>query len=219
MKRFLFLGILFISCIFIAYFFILAPDDKPLPVINPVDVESEMVDSSLNRIGYGHKIGAFSFLDQNGKAFGSKQLEEKIYVAEYFFTTCGTICPIMNAQMTRVQETFKSNLDVQILSFTVDPEIDTVEQMKRYSQMHNANDKQWHFLTGKKEDLYQLARTSFFVLKPAEVENQGDAGSDFIHTNNFVLVDRKKQIRGFYDGTSDKEVDQMILDIQKLLEN
>ncbi len=219
MKRFLFLGILFITCIFIAYFFILAPEDKPLPVINPVDVESEMVDSSISRIGYGHKIGNFSFLDQNGKAFGSEQLEGKIYVAEYFFTTCGTICPIMNAQMTRVQEAFNSNLNVQIISLTVDPEIDTVEQMKRYAEMHNANDKQWHFLTGKKEDLYKLARTSFFVLKPAEVENQGDAGSDFIHTNNFVLVDKDKQIRGYYDGTSEKEVDQLILDIEKLLKN
>lgn len=219
MKRFLFLGILFITCIFIAYFFILSPDDKPLPVINPVDVESEMVDSSISRIGYGHKIGPFSFLDQNGKAFGSEQLEGKIYVAEFFFTTCGTICPIMNAQMTRVQEAFKSNLNVQIVSLTVDPEIDTVAQMKRYAQMHNANEKQWHFLTGKKEDLYKLARTSFFVLKPAEAENQGDAGSDFIHTNNFVLVDKDKQIRGYYDGTSEKEVDQLILDIEKLLEN
>jgi protein SCO1/2 len=125
----------------------------------------------------------------------------------------------MNAQMTRVQEAFKNNLDVQIVSFTVDPETDTVEQMKRYAQMHYANGKQWHFLTGKKEDLYSLARTSFFILKPAEAENQGDAGSDFIHTNNFVLVDRNKQIRGYYDGTSEKEVDQLIGDIKKLLEH
>ncbi len=219
MKRILFLIILFVACIVVTYFFILAPEPKPLPVINPVDVESEMVDSSVSRVGYGHKIGAFSFLDQNGKAFGSNQLEGKIYVAEYFFTTCGTICPIMNAQMTRIQEAFKNNLKIQLVSFTVDPEIDTVEQMKRYAQMHYANEQQWHFLTGNKDDLYQLARTSFFVLKPAEVENQGDAGSDFIHTNNFVLVDTNKQIRGYYDGTSEKEVDQLIIDIQNLLEN
>jgi protein SCO1/2 len=219
MKRILFLIVLFLTCICITYIFILAPDEKPLPVINPVDVESEMVDSSVNRVGYGHKIKEFSFLDQNGKPFGSKQLQDKIYVAEYFFTTCGTICPVMNAQMTRVQEAFKNNLDVQIVSLTVDPETDTVEQMKRYAQMHYANGNQWHFLTGKKEDLYSLARTSFFILKPAEAENQGDAGSDFIHTNNFVLVDQNKQIRGYYDGTSEKEVDQLIGDIKKLLEN
>jgi protein SCO1/2 len=121
--------------------------------------------------------------------------------------------------MTRVQEEFKNNLNLQIVSFTVDPEIDTVEQMKRYAQMHSANSEQWHFLTGKKDDLYRLARTSFFLLKPAEVENQGDAGSDFIHTNNFVLVDKNKQIRGYYDGTSEREVDQLIIDIKKLLEN
>ena len=219
MKRILFLVLLFIGCIVTAYFFILAPEDKPLPIINPVDLESEMVDSSISRVGYGHKIGVFSFKDQYGKDFGSKQLEGKVYVAEYFFTTCGTICPIMNAQMTRVQEEFKNNLNLQIVSFTVDPEIDTVEQMKRYAQMHSANGEQWHFLTGKKDDLYRLARTSFFLLKPAEVENQGDAGSDFIHTNNFVLVDKNKQIRGYYDGTSEREVDQLIMDIKKLLDN
>jgi protein SCO1/2 len=219
MKRILFLLVLFVACICITYIFIITPTEKPLPIINPLDVESEMVDSSVNRVGYGHKIKEFSFLDQNGNFFGSKQLKDKIYVAEYFFTTCGTICPLMNAQMQRVQEAFKKNLDVQILSFTVDPETDTVAQMKRYAQMHYANDNQWHFLTGKKEDLYRLARTSFFILKPAEAENQGDAGSDFIHTNNFVLVDRNAQIRGYYDGTSEKEVNQLIADINKLLEN
>ena len=219
MKRILFLIVLLVTCIVVAYFFILAPQEKPLPVINPVDVASEMVDSNMTRIGFGHKIKEFSFVDQEGNVFGSKQLDDKIYVAEYFFTTCGTICPIMNAQMARVQTAFQNNLDVQIVSFTVDPETDTVEQMKRYAQMHNANNKQWHFLTGKKEDLYKLARTNFFILKPAEAENQGDAGSDFIHTNNFVLVDRNKQIRGYYDGTSEKEVEQLIADIQKLLKN
>ncbi len=120
--------------------------------------------------------------------------------------------------MKRVQLAFKDNPNFKILSFTVDPEVDSVEQLKRYANSLNAVKNQWHFLTGKKEDLYGLARKSFFVLKPAEAANQGDVGSDFIHTNNFVLVDQKKRIRGYYDGTSQKEVTQLIRDINQLIE-
>ena len=119
--------------------------------------------------------------------------------------------------MQRVNEHFRGNYDFKILSFTVNPEVDTVEQMKRYADAHNANPNHWHFLTGEKERLYHLARTSFFVLKPAEAQNLGDAGNDFIHTNNFVLIDKQKRIRGYYDGTSIKETDQMILDIEELM--
>jgi protein SCO1/2 len=177
-----------------------------------------MVDKDLSRKGFGHTIQEFSFTDQSGKSYGSKDLKGKIYVAEYFFTTCGTICPVMNAEMQRVQQAFRGNDSFRILSFTVDPETDSVAQMKLYADGHGADPKQWHFLTGDKKDLYRLARRSFFVLKPAEAANQGDVGSDFIHTNYFVLVDTKKRIRGYYDGTDSKEVDKLIKDIQKLLE-
>ena len=203
----------------VTYFFILNPKEKPLPIINPVDVNPEMVDSSISRKGFGHTIGDFSFTDQNGKEFSSNEMTGKVCVVEYFFTTCGTICPKMNEQMMRIHNEFKTNPNVLMLSFTVDPETDTVEQMKRYADGHGADAKQWRFLTGKKEALYHVARTSFFVLKPAEAENQGDAGSDFIHTNNFVLIDQKKQIRGYYDGTSPTEVDQLMHDINRLISN
>ena len=218
MKRILFLAIFFIIGVTITYFMIVPKKEKPLPIINPVDLSEEMVDPELLRIGYGHTIGDFSFKDQTGQLFTQKQLKGKVFVAEYFFTTCGTICPKMNVQMQRVQEAFNSNYKVQILSFTVNPEVDTVEQMQRYANEHGADAKQWHFLTGEKDKLYDLARKSFFVLKPAEAENQGDVGSDFIHTNNFVLVDQKMRIRGYYDGTSIKEVDKLIHDIEHLLE-
>lgn len=190
---------------------------KDLPVINPVDVNEEMVDPELLRIGYGHTIGKFSFLNQEGKLITQEDVKGKVFVAEYFFTTCGTICPIMNQQMQRVHKAYKGNSDFQILSFTVNPEVDTVEQMKRYADQHGADSKQWFFLTGTREKLYDLARKSFFVLKPAEAENQGDVGSDFIHTNNFVLVDKQMRIRGYYDGTNAKEVDELIGDIELLL--
>ncbi|MGB0915033.1 MAG: SCO family protein [Crocinitomicaceae bacterium] len=195
------------------------PEEKMLDVINPVDLDPQMVDESLlmDRKGYGHTIGEFSFLNQNGETITRAETDGKVYVAEYFFTTCGSICPIMNEQMQRVQKVYLREPDLKILSFTVYPEVDSVEQMKRYAEEHEANDGQWHFLTGNKADLYSLARKSFFVLKPAEAENLGDANSDFIHTNNFVLVDRKRRIRGYYDGTSTAGVDSLIYDIGRLL--
>jgi protein SCO1/2 len=123
----------------------------------------------------------------------------------------------MTEQMQRIHNEFKQNDELKLLSFTVDPEVDTVAQMKWYADIHEADAKQWHFLTGDKEELYQLARRSYFVLKPAEAQNLGDAGSDFIHTNNFVLVDRQSRIRGYYDGTSELEVSQLIHDIYLLM--
>jgi len=217
MKRILVLAVLFVVAVTIGYF-MLKSKEEPLPIINPVDLEEEMVDPEILRKGKGHRVGNFSFLNQDGETITQEEVKGKVYVAEYFFTTCGTICPKMNEQMRRVQLEFADNDDVRILSFTVDPEVDTVEQMKDYAEGHGAKTGQWHFLTGKKEDLYSLARKSFFVLKPAEAQNLGDVGSDFIHTNNFVLVDRLGRIRGYYDGTSRKEVDKLMRDIKRLLE-
>jgi protein SCO1/2 len=217
MKRILFLVVFFILGVSITYFMIKPSKEKSLPVINPVDVNEEMVDPELLRIGYGHKIGNFSFLNQDGKLVTQQDVKGKVFVAEYFFTTCGTICPIMNVQMQRVHKVYQGNKNVRILSFTVDPKVDTVAQMKRYAVAHGADAESWFFLTGTQEKLYELARKSFFVLKPAETENQGDVGSDFIHTNNFVLVDKEMRIRGYYDGTNSKEVDELIGDIALLV--
>jgi protein SCO1/2 len=218
MKRLLFLVIFFSIGVSVTYFMIRPSDKKILPILNPVDVKKEMVDPELLRIGYGHKVGDFSFLNQEGKMISLDDVRGKVFVAEYFFTTCGTICPIMNQQMQRVAQAYATENDFRILSFTVDPKTDTVEQMKRYATAHGADAKKWYFLTGTQEKLYALARKSFFVLKPAEAENQGDVGSDFIHTNNFVLVDKQLRIRGYYDGTNPKEVTGLIEDIALLLE-
>lgn len=192
-------------------------DQRTLPVIQPKDLKKEMVNPELLKVGIGHRIGAFSFLNQNGEEVSLEDVKDKVFVVEYFFTTCGSICPVMTEQMTRVQAKYKGEEDLKILSFTVDPKTDTVEVMRRYASKHNAVDGQWHFLTGSKKQLYSLARNSFFVLKPAEAANLGDAGSDFIHTNNFVLVDRQRRIRGYYDGTSITEVNQLMEDIKILL--
>ncbi|MDX1653057.1 MAG: SCO family protein [Brumimicrobium sp.] len=202
----------------IAYYFTAeSVSQKKLPIIQPVDLKPEMVNPELLEVGIGHRIGEFEFLNQNNKPISLKDVKGKVFVAEYFFTTCKSICPKMTEQMTRVQKKFRGNDDVKILSFTVDPDHDTVEVLRTYATKYNAKDGQWHFLTGNKKDLYDLARNSFFVLKPAEAANLGDAGSDFIHTNNFVLVDQELRIRGYYDGTSISEVNTLMEDIKILL--
>ncbi len=189
-----------------------------LPILNPIDIDNSVVDPEMLRIGQGHKIGDFNFQNQEGKMISREAIDGKVVVAEYFFTTCGTICPIMTMEMERVAERFKGNKDVKILSFTVDPDTDDVEQMNTYAKSHKADPNQWYFLTGNKKELYELARKSFFLLKPAEAENLGDVGSDFIHTNNFVLVDKKGRIRGYYDGTNSNGVDHLMRDMKILLE-
>lgn len=216
MKRIFFLALLFLVCVPIGYYLMSSKKEKPLPIINPIDVNEEMVDPELLRIGFGHHIGSFKFMNQNGQWITDQEMKGNISVVEYFFTTCKSICPIMNEQMQRVHTTFSKDPGIKIFSFTVDPEIDTVEQLKRYAESHQARPGKWHFLTGNKADLYALARKSFFVLKPAEAQNLGDAGSDFIHTNNFVLIDKNLRIRGYYDGTSPKEVNELISDIKRL---
>ncbi len=221
MKRLIFLIVILVSGIVVTYF-IIKPDQKKsdLPIINPVDIaEKDVIDPELLRLGTGHEIGTFEFTDQNGNLFSSENLKGKIYVADYFFTECKSICPVMNKQMQKVQKAFYGDKRIMILSFSVDPETDTPKKLKTYSKWMHANDEQWKFLTGKKEDLYQLARKSYFLLKPSEVAKTGDGGSDFIHTNNFVLIDQNKRIRGYYDGTNSKEVEQLIMDMHILLEN
>jgi protein SCO1/2 len=215
MKKLLWIMLIMSVAIPCAYYFV-KPKEKPLPIINPVDVNEETVDADLLRLGIGHKIGAFTFTNQNDQQVSDKQLDGKIWVAEYFFTTCGSICPIMNEQMMRVQEVFSKSSDLRLLSFTVDPEHDTPEKLKIYADEHGAKLPLWQYFTGEKEELYRVARRYFFLLKPAEAANLGDAGNDFIHTNNFVLVDKKRRIRGYYDGTDEKEVDKMIQDIKRL---
>jgi len=213
MKKIIFIFLLLLVCVPIAYYFNMPTDEKELAVINPIDLNSEMVDVELRTKGKDHYIADFDLMNQDGEAFSSKSVSKKIWVVEYFFASCMGICPIMNEQMKRIQSAYYSDTNVVILSFTVDPENDTPKVLKEYANAHESAAGKWFFLTGNKESIYKLARKSFFLLKPAEAKNQGDVGSDFIHTNNFVLIDENKQIRGYYDGTNRNEVDELIEDI------
>lgn len=180
-------------------------------------MDSRLVDSALIGIGHGHTVQDFSFVNQFGETITQADVQNKVYVVDYFFTTCGSICPVMTGQMKRVQATFLNEVDFLILSHTVWPEVDTVEQLLKYAKEKALVRGKWHLLTGGKEKLYELARKSYFVLKPTEADDVGDGNSDFIHTNNFVLVDQKRRIRGYYDGTDSTEVSHLIRDIRILL--
>lgn len=172
-----------------------------------------------------HKVRDFSFLNQDGDTITLDKLKGKILVIEYFFTTCQGICPIMNDNMAEVYNTYKNEDDIVILSHTVDPKRDTVEAMKEYSRKFDADSKKWMFLTGDKKVLYDQARYSYLVT--AADSSKTDIGSDFIHTENFVLVDKNGRVRGHsakdgsvhpYDGTDKASVKQMIKDIKILQE-
>lgn len=163
----------------------------------------------------GHKIEPFSFTNQDGRTMTEKDMDGKIYVVEYFFTTCEGICPKMNDNMVKVYQAFRGQNDVAILSHTVNPEIDTVEQLKRYSLKYDADPSQWNFVTGDKMALYKMAINSYLVTA-VEDTTKKDIMPDFIHSEKFVLVDKEKHIRGFYDGTDGSAIKKLIADIKTL---
>jgi len=185
---------------------------KKLPIINPVDINPKLVDPSVRYVKAYHKIAPFKMIDQNGNIITDKTYRDKIYVADFFFTRCESICPIMTNYLEQVQEIFKNDKDVMLLSFSVTPNIDSVLVLKKYAIKNKVIDNKWHLVTGNKKEIYKLARKSYF----AALSN-GDGGkSDFIHTEQLVLVDKKQQIRGLYDGTDKNQVAKLIKDINIL---
>lgn len=162
-----------------------------------------------------HTIPDFTLTDQYGKEFSGNILDGKIYVADFFFTTCGnpTLCPRMSSELKRVQEVYKGENDIKIVSFTVDPQNDTPEVLKKYAQSYHALKGQWYFLTGNKADIYRLAFEAFKINALEEVET---IKPDFLHATKFILVDRQGRIRGYYEGTNTEEVDRLITEIKIL---
>ena len=194
-----------------------------LKVINPYDVNKDLVDDTLQLVRTGHTVSDFKFVNQYGDSITQANLEGKIYVANYFFTTCGSICPIMNTEVKRVHDEFINDDWLMILSHTVWPEGDSVSRLFDYSIRFDVNPNKWWFLTGTKESLYQMARQSYLVVPDennpdyeSKEEYEENIESDFIHTENLVLVDTKNQIRGMYDGTNPDEVSDLIKDIYDL---
>lgn len=201
-----------ISIIIIAIIYNTLNVYKPLPIYQPAMVSTELVDSTIQHQKKYHKIADFSLINQNGKTITQDDYKDKIYVADFFFTTCQTICPIMTDHMVKIQKEIMNDKDIMLLSHTVTPEIDSVEQLKRYATKKGVIDEKWNLVTGDKKQIYKLARKSYLAVKD---NGNGDA-FDMIHTENFMLVDKKQQIRGFYDGTNTDDINRLLDDIKIL---
>lgn len=192
-------------------------EENRLKIYSPFDINPDLVDTSMQGIKKDHVISDFSFLNQLGDTITKKDVAGHIFVADFFFTTCGGICPKMTKQLTRVHAEFLDDPKFLILSHTVNPKTDSVEVMYKYAERFDADHAKWWFLTGSKEDLYLMARKSYLVV-PDQADPNYDHGdeSDFIHTENFVLIDPDGRIRGMYDGTNEGEVSELIRDIYDL---
>ncbi len=209
--KLIFLGLIFCSGLVIGYF-ILKPEPS-LPIYSPSDLDPRLVQDSLQRKGRNHRTLPFRLVNQNGETITEKNLEGKIFVADFFFTTCPGICKDMAVQKRRLQEVFKDDDQFVLVSHSVTPGQDSVPVMKKYAELQGAIPGKWELLTGDKPQIYKLARESYFAV--LDEGGKGDE-ADFIHTENFVLVDIQKRIRGFYDGTSEEDVDRLINDIKIL---
>ncbi|MBT3442833.1 MAG: SCO family protein [Flavobacteriaceae bacterium] len=205
----------FFSVIVLTSFYYILQPKITLPIYSPNMVSQELVEEEIQYVKKYHRISEFSLTNQNGENITEKNYENKIYIADFFFTTCPTICPIMTDNMAYLQKKLLNDTNILLVSFSVTPNIDNVETLKKYAIKKGVLDTKWNLLTGIKKDIYSLARRSFLVAK-----NDGDGGKyDMIHTENFVLVDKEKRIRGFYDGTNNKEMAKLLSDINILKES
>jgi protein SCO1/2 len=203
-----------ISAVIIVLFYNALQPKKTLPVYQPADFNPELVAPELSHVKKYHVISDFSLVNQNGDTITEQDYEGKIYIADFFFTTCLTICPMMTGNMEYLQQQILDDPQVLLLSHSVTPEIDSVSRLKAYALEKGVIDSKWNLVTGDKKQIYELARKSYLAVK-----TDGDGGHfDMIHTENFILVDQKKRIRGTYDGTKKEEMERLLDDL-KILKN
>jgi protein SCO1/2 len=212
-RKFLSLFAILSAIILLLFYNALLPVKK-LPIYQPAMVNFELVDSTIQHQKKYHRIADFSLTNQNGKTVTQNDFKGKIYVADFFFTTCPTICIAMTDNLIKVQEKIKNNPNVMLLSHSVTPKMDSVAQLKKYALEKGVIDNKWHLVTGDKKVIYELARKSYLAVK-----EDGDGGPfDMIHTENFILVDPESRIRGFYDGTDLNEIDRLLEELDWLME-
>lgn len=216
LKRFktLLIVLSILSVVIITLFYFVLKPVKSLPIFTPSMVNPELVDTTIQHIANEHFISDFSFTNQNGKTITQKDYEGKIYVADFFFTTCPSICPIMADNMVWLQDQIKDNPEIMLLSHSVTPDIDSVPVLKAYAERKGVIDAKWNLVTGDKKDIYYIARKSYLAVKTGKPEEM----YDMVHTENFVLIDKKRRVRGFYDGTKREEVEKLLEDIKYLSE-
>jgi len=197
------------SAIVIPIFYQLLKVEKRLKIYNPRDVNPRLVDSSVKHITKNHTIADFELINQNGKIITHKDYENKIYIADFFFTRCQSICIAMAYNMSELQTYYIDDKELMFLSHSVTPFIDSVAVLKEYADKKGVIDGKWNVTTGSKKHIYELARKSYFAVLD---EGSGDE-NDFIHTEQFILVDKEKRIRGYYDGTDQKDIEKLKEDL------
>ena len=202
------------SLVALPVFYQLLKVDQKLKIYNPADVNPRLVDESLRHVQKNHTIANFELINQNGETITHQDYQDKIYVADFFFTRCQTICITMAFHMSELQEEYKDNDDILFLSHSVTPVMDSVSVLKAYSESKGVIDGKWNVTTGSKKHIYELARKSYFAVVD---EGNGDE-NDFIHTEQFVLVDKERRIRGYYDGTEKEDMEKLKKDISVLKE-
>lgn len=187
--------------------------ETPLPYYNSADFTPEWITEDQPEYHRIHTIDNFRFQNQDGAWVTNEKLEGKIHVADFFFTICPSICPKMTSNLIRVQEAFPNDPDIQLVSYTVMPWVDSVATLKEYAEIKGIKSEQWNLLTGDKEAIYKLARNSYFAEKEIGLDKDSE---EFLHTENFILVDGKGRIRGVYNGTLPLEMMRLIADIKTL---
>lgn len=203
------LTMLFMSAVIVVLFYRALQPKKVLPVYQPADFNPELVDPEISHVKKYHTVADFSLINQNGDTITQEDYAGKIYIADFFFTTCPTICPVMTENMAYLQQELLSDPEVLLLSHSVTPVIDSVPRLKKYALDKGVIDEKWNLVTGDKKQIYALARKSYMAVK-----TDGDGGPfDMIHTENFVLVDKERRIRGTYDGTNREDMDRLLEDL------
>ncbi len=203
---------LLLSAVIVTIIYNLYKPTPKLPVYQPDMVTADLVDTSVQHIRKFHKVGDFALVNQLGDSISQAKFKDKIYVADFFFTTCQSICIDMAKSMQTLQKEYLNDPEIMLLSHSVTPEIDDVKQLQKYAKEKGVNPEKWQLVTGDKKQIYQLARKQYLASK-----TEGDGGPyDLVHTENFVLVDKEKRIRGFYDGTNPEEIEDLIEDISIL---
>ena len=214
-KSFLTLAFLVLfSIVVIPIFYHLLKVDSRLKIYNPADVNPRLVHESILHVQKNHTIADFKLINQNGDTITNNEYEGKIYIADFFFTRCQNICIAMAYNMSELQEYYKNEDDILFLSHSVTPEIDSISVLKEYANNKGVIDGKWNVTTGRKKHIYELARKSYFAVLD---EGNGDE-NDFIHTEQFILVDKERRIRGFYDGTDKNEMKKLKEDVVLLKE-
>jgi len=199
--------------VFLLSFLACSSSHKRLPIFGRYEVNVREIDGKIVNDTIYHTIQPFQFVNQEREVITNETFQEKVYVADFFFTSCPSICPVMKTQMLRVYDFFQDNPDVLFLSHTIDPAYDSVEVLYEYAQRLEVESDRWHFVTGDKKDIYEIAQVSYMSV----VAEDSQAPGGFIHSGKFLLVDKEARIRGAYDGTDEVDVDKLIADIEVLL--